>query len=81
MTTKNYGEILTSKLRLYSQVRMMRPMNTFNDCSDLDDPWCYVCNRPTDHRAEHDDLVEQGKARYDDDFGNVYYNPRGLVLV
>lgn len=25
--------------------------------------WCFVCSRPTDHRAEHDDLVEVGRAR------------------
>ena len=36
-----------------------------------DDPFCFVCGRNTDHFAEHDDLVETGKARYGDN-GNVY---------
>lgn len=48
---------------------------------DAYDEWCYVCSRPTDHRAEHDDLVEEGKARYDEIDGFVYYNPRGLLTV
>lgn len=50
------------------------------DVRDPDD-WCYVCSRPTDHRAEHDDLVEEGKARYDEDFGLVYFNALGLLNV
>ncbi len=29
-----------------------------------DEPFCFVCSRPTDHVAEHDDLVEKGKAMY-----------------
>jgi len=29
-----------------------------------DEPFCFICNRATDHFAEHDDLVEQGKAMY-----------------
>jgi len=33
--------------------------------------WCFVCSRPTDHRGEHDDLVEQGLASYDDTFPMV----------
>lgn len=34
--------------------------------------WCFVCSRPTDHRGEHDDLVEAGKAEYASDSGCVY---------
>lgn len=45
------------------------------------DPWCYACNRPTDHRAEHDELVEAGLARYDSDLPYVYFNPLGLLQV
>lgn len=33
--------------------------------------FCFVCGRPTDHRAEHDDLVEAGRARYDEHNGVV----------
>lgn len=33
--------------------------------------FCFVCNRPTDHRAEHDDLVEAGLASYDPEEGIV----------
>lgn len=29
-----------------------------------DDPHCFVCGRHTGHFAEHDDLVDAGKARY-----------------
>lgn len=29
-----------------------------------DEPFCFVCGRSTDHVAEHDDLVEEGKAMY-----------------
>lgn len=29
------------------------------------DEYCFVCKRATDHRGEHDDLVEAGKAAYD----------------
>lgn len=38
---------------------------------DEADPHCFVCGRHTDHFAEHDDLVEAGKARYGSD-GSVY---------
>lgn len=34
--------------------------------------FCFVCSRPTDHRAEHDDLVEAGRARYDEHNGVVH---------
>ena len=40
--------------------------------SDYYDEWCFVCSRPTDHRGEHDDLVEQGKASYDRTSGTVF---------
>lgn len=43
--------------------------------------FCFVCSRATDHRGEHDDLVEQGKARYDENFPMVYFNRLGLVTV
>ncbi len=42
--------------------------------SDCYDEWCFVCNRPTDHRAEHDDLVDQGLASYDPELPFVYSN-------
>lgn len=45
------------------------------DESDFYNDWCFVCSRPTDHRGEHDDLVAQSKASYDDVYGFVYYNP------
>lgn len=35
------------------------------DPADYLDEWCFVCSRPTDHRGEHDDLVDQGLASYD----------------
>lgn len=34
------------------------------DESDPYEEWCFVCSRATDHRGEHDDLVEQGLASY-----------------
>lgn len=40
--------------------------------------WCFVCSRPTDHRAEHDDLVEVGRARYDEHNGVVHYISEGV---
>lgn len=43
--------------------------------------FCFVCSRATDHRGEHDDLVEEGKARYDEEFPMVYFNRLGLVTV
>lgn len=41
------------------------------DESDYYD-WCFVCSRPTDHRGEHDDLVEAGLASYDSHLGMVH---------
>lgn len=38
------------------------------------DPHCFVCQRHTDHFAEHDDMVEAGTARYGED-GSVYPVP------
>ena len=38
---------------------------------DAEEPWCGVCRRPTDHFAEHDDLVEAGLAAYDALTGSV----------
>lgn len=40
----------------------------------LSEPHCFVCGRHTDHFGEHDDMVEAGTARYDDE-GNVYPVP------
>jgi hypothetical protein len=34
--------------------------------------WCHVCGRPTDHRGEHDDLVEANLAAYSSTEGVVY---------
>lgn len=42
-----------------------------------EDAWgdfCFVCFRSTDHRGEHDDLVDEGKASYDPKRGYVYKN-------
>lgn len=39
-----------------------------------EDPHCFVCGRHTDHWGEHDDMVEAGTARYEDD-GSVYPVP------
>lgn len=47
----------------------------YHDLSDYDyymNEWCFVCSRPTDHRGEHDDLVEQGLASYDDTYPMVH---------
>lgn len=41
------------------------------DDTFIDEAHCFVCGRHTDHWGEHDDLVEQGKARYEDN-GSVY---------
>lgn len=38
------------------------------------DPHCFVCGRHTDHWGEHDDMVEAGTARYEDD-GSVFPVP------
>lgn len=43
--------------------------------------FCFVCSRATDHRGEHDDLVEAGKARYDEIDAMVYYAPLGFLTV
>lgn len=44
------------------------------DSSDWE--FCFVCSRATDHRAEHDDLLEQGLVRYGAGFdGSVYLVP------
>lgn len=40
------------------------------DPDPLDEPYCFVCGRATDHSAEHDDLVDEGRARYER--GRVY---------
>jgi hypothetical protein len=40
----------------------------------LSDPHCFVCQRHTDHWGEHDDMVEAGTARYEDN-GSVYPVP------
>lgn len=34
------------------------------EVEDLREEWCAVCARPTDHRAEHDDLVGAGQVEY-----------------
>lgn len=34
--------------------------------------YCFVCNRVTDHFAEHDALVEAGLAEYDTTSGDVH---------
>lgn len=34
-------------------------------------PFCFVCSRPTDHIAEHDELLEVGMVEYDDETGHV----------
>jgi hypothetical protein len=49
-----------------------RDYDPFYDESDYYDEWCFVCSRPTDHRGEHDDLVAEGRAKYDSRLGMVY---------
>jgi hypothetical protein len=41
-----------------------------------DDAHCFICGRHTDHFAEHDNLVEAGYARYEDD-GSVTWTEKG----
>lgn len=36
--------------------------------------YCFVCGRCTDHRGEHDDLVEQGLAVYSRNTAEVFRN-------
>lgn len=43
---------------------------------DVDDAHCFVCGRHTDHFAEHDQMVEDGYARYEDD-GSVTWTEKG----
>lgn len=54
-----------------------RDEDFYHDLSDYDhyyymNEWCFVCSRPTDHRGEHDDLVDQGLASYDDTYPMVH---------
>lgn len=55
----------------------------YRSVADMDSyyEYCFVCSRATDHRAEHDELVQEGKAKYATDVGVVYYNPDGFPLV
>lgn len=46
----------------------------YDESDYYDDEWCFVCNRATDHRAEHDDLVDQGLASYNPELPLVYSN-------
>lgn len=55
---------------LVSELRLNAPEN--HTWSSDDQDWCFVCSRPTDHRGEHDDLVDAGHASYDNRFGVVY---------
>lgn len=48
------------------QVRMKR-------ITHMDDGFCFVCCRPTEHVAEHDDLVLAGMVRYRN--GSVVLTP------
>lgn len=69
-TGSSYGELteeLAEQVQLFSE-----NYRTDFDEADLYDSWCYVCSRPTDHRGEHDDLVVEGRARYDERFEIVY---------
>jgi hypothetical protein len=43
---------------------------------DEHDPHCFVCGRHTNHFAEHDDMVEQGFAQYEQD-GSVTWTEKG----
>lgn len=68
-------EALPSELRIELGLPSTEASDGYDplwDEADLYDEWCYVCSRPTDHRAEHDDLVERGLASYDREFGIVY---------
>ncbi len=44
------------------------------DDSDYYFEYCFVCSRATDHRGEHDDLVEAGHATYSLTDGVVYFS-------
>jgi len=46
------------------------------DESDFYNEWCFICSRPTDHRGEHDDLVEQGLASYGQGNDAMVYSNR-----
>jgi hypothetical protein len=52
------------------------PQNIEPNVWDVDDAHCFVCSRHTDHFAEHDDLVEQGFAQYEQD-GSVTWTEKG----
>jgi hypothetical protein len=54
------------------------PVNVEPVASDIDEwgPFCYVCNRCTDHFAEHCDLVELGLCYYRED-GSVMLTEAG----
>jgi hypothetical protein len=64
------GDVLAYRSQTGVQ-RPVRPEPVAPVLAVEDDPHCFVCGRHTDHFAEHDDLVEQGKARYGED-GSVY---------
>lgn len=51
-----------------------RPLTIVESTPDPE-PVCFVCGRITDHFAEHDDLVEQGRAIYGPD-GSVHWAER-----
>lgn len=77
-STSTTGEVSFAELSLDLRAELgisveeRDSFNPFYDESDYYDEWCFVCGRPTDHRAEHDDLVEQGLASYDRTSGIVY---------
>jgi hypothetical protein len=66
------------RLAFTSQTGVVRvvPQNIEPNVWDVDDAHCFVCSRHTDHFAEHDDLVEQGFAQYEQD-GSVTWTEKG----
>lgn len=67
---------------LPSEVQDELELDRLQRDSDQYDPWvditdylteyCFVCLRATDHRGEHDDLVEQGLATYSRNTAEVH---------
>lgn len=68
-TTEGGADYTGLSAELVSELRLDAPEG---HSAWEDQDWCFVCSRPTDHRGEHDDLLEEGKASYDSLYGVVY---------
>lgn len=69
-STEGGADFTGLSAELVSELRLNAPAGASSMWEDQD--WCFVCQRPTDHWGEHDDLVEEGKASYDPTYGVVY---------